>query len=442
MTFQEWLPNCLVVRQVRSSKGDVEFAGDGGELSWSELIDHNVKQFKEGAIDWLSPVLFNGHLQTGYTGYKEFNEIDEVQYKRVVVEYPHGGQGAIDFVVTEPLPEGKKRPDTPAPMGQHPFTRPLDEQYRYAAPGDPTLRSSDESPLLIMCHGLTGGSHESYLRPMLSRITGDAYGFEACVVNSRGCCQSAITTPQLYSGGWTNDLRHCVRELRDRFPNRPFYMMGFSLGAAIVANYIGEEGDRCDVKTAVVMSAPWDMVKGQQFLDGYQFGRRIYSPTLCNNLVRLLTRHLGVLLQSPLFKQKWEASKGKLRTVKDFDDYFTGPMFGYRDSQDYYRDASPRNRIPGIRVPLIGINSLDDPIIGGKSIVPEQELQENPYVRLILTNIGGHLGWFKDVNGYRWYTEPVCEYFSAFQRQVVLPGLKPKNTYDELHCKPVKTSFF
>ncbi len=40
-------------------------------------------------------------------------------------------------------------------------------------------------------------------------------------------------------------------------PDRHIYLMGFSFGATIVSNYLGEEGDKCPIKTAVTISNPW-----------------------------------------------------------------------------------------------------------------------------------------------------------------------------------------
>lgn len=52
--------------------------------------------------------------------------------------------------------------------------------------------------ILFVAHGLTGGSHESYVRAVLARVTSGGLGFRAVVLNFRGCNGSPVVTPRLY----------------------------------------------------------------------------------------------------------------------------------------------------------------------------------------------------------------------------------------------------
>ena len=96
------------------------------------------------------------------------------------------------------------------------------------------IGSMDTKPMLVVLHGLSGGSHEIYLRHVMRPIV-DA-GWEACVVNSRGCAKSKITTGVLYNARATWDVRQVVKWLRKTFPNRPLFGIGYSLGANILVN--------------------------------------------------------------------------------------------------------------------------------------------------------------------------------------------------------------
>lgn len=92
----------------------------------------------------------------------------------------------------------------------------------------------DTKPMLIMLHGLSGGSHEIYLRHVLKPL--QEAGWEACVVNSRGCAMSEVTSGVLYNARATWDVRQVVKWCRERWPNRKLFGMGFSLGANILVN--------------------------------------------------------------------------------------------------------------------------------------------------------------------------------------------------------------
>jgi hypothetical protein len=102
------------------------------------------------------------------------------------------------------------------------------------------LPSDDTKPMLVVLHGLSGGSHELYLRHVLAPLVADK-SWEACVVNSRGCAQTKVTSHVLYNARATWDVRQSVKWLRKMFPNRPLFGIGFSQGANILTNVRTDE---------------------------------------------------------------------------------------------------------------------------------------------------------------------------------------------------------
>ena len=169
---------------------------------------------------YLRPLLFNGHLQTFWTAVRSYDI--PVYYKRRVFsaeDQTFAGTFAVDFAV----PEYQGIDDSLPPRTTY-YT---DSEFE-------ELRSEDDTPMLVILHGLSGGSHEIYLRHMVKPMI-DA-GWEACVVNSRGCAMSKITSGVLYNARATWDVRQIVKWLKTRFPNRPLFGLGFSLGANILVN--------------------------------------------------------------------------------------------------------------------------------------------------------------------------------------------------------------
>jgi predicted alpha/beta-fold hydrolase len=53
-----------------------------------------------------------------------------------------------------------------------------------------------------------------------------------------------ITAPQLYSAGYTDDLRTALLYITHRFPDAPLLGLGFSLGANVLTRYISQEGEK------------------------------------------------------------------------------------------------------------------------------------------------------------------------------------------------------
>ena len=170
----------------------------------------------------LNPLLFSGHLQTIWTVLTEPDI--PIFYKRKLFEaaepeYP--GSFAVDFAV---LPYDAN--DTSLP----PRTAFYSEDELAA------LGSDETKPMVTVLHGLSGGSHEAYLRCVLEPLV--AAGWEACVVNSRGCAMSEVTSPMLYNSRATWDVRQVVKWIRKMWPNRKLFGLGFSLGANIMTNVI------------------------------------------------------------------------------------------------------------------------------------------------------------------------------------------------------------
>jgi len=168
----------------------------------------------------LNPLLFS-HLQTMWTAVKPSGP--PVFYRRKVFDADHTtykGIFAVDFAV-EPFEET----DETLPRKTVYFT---DEQLR-------AMPSDDSKPMLVVLHGLSGGSHEVYLRQAISPLIGRG-GWEVCVVNSRGCARSKIASGVLYNARATWDVRQTIKWLHESFPRRPLFGMGFSQGANMLTN--------------------------------------------------------------------------------------------------------------------------------------------------------------------------------------------------------------
>ncbi len=154
------------------------------------------------------------------------NEGPPIHYKRKIFENEDPafkGSFTVDFVV----PPFSKT-DESLPPRTVSFT---DEEFE-------SIGSLDTHPMLVVQHGLAGGSFEIYLRQVLAPlvIAGGDREWAACVINSRGCAMHKITSSILYNARATWDCRQTVRWLRQTFPNRPLYAIGFSLGANILMN--------------------------------------------------------------------------------------------------------------------------------------------------------------------------------------------------------------
>ncbi|KIX10601.1 uncharacterized protein Z518_01685 [Rhinocladiella mackenziei CBS 650.93] len=370
---------------------------DGRTTSLAELCKSFIPPCR------LNPLLFNGHLQTIWSVLTR--ESVPIYYKRQMFENDdptYTGQFAVDFVTS---PHQESDPNLP------PRTTYFTEQEWK------NIGSPDNRPMLVMLHGLSGGSHELYLRHVLAPLVEDG-GWDACVIISRGCSKTKVTTSVLYNARATWDIRHTVKWLKKTFPNRPLFGIGFSLGANIMTNYLGEEGSNCAFKAAVVLSNPWDLQASSLALQRTWFNRTAYSKTMGQNMKMLFETHFEQISMNPKIDVDL-VRKGKY--LHEFDRYVQGPTWGYPTEGAYYRDASSVDSLLAIRVPFLAIHAEDDPVTASEAL-PREEVQQTPFGVLCTTTTGGHLSWF-ELGGTRWFAKVTTAFFQKMAHEIDLDAV-------------------
>jgi predicted alpha/beta-fold hydrolase len=86
-----------------------------------------------------------------------------------------------------------------------------------------------------MLHGLTGGSHENYIRGLLQIVCKAPINYRAVVYNARGCGFTNVETPQLFNASITDDIREALAHVQKQIgQDAPLIGIGFSLGSNIL----------------------------------------------------------------------------------------------------------------------------------------------------------------------------------------------------------------
>ncbi|KAI8181484.1 putative esterase [Colletotrichum sp. SAR 10_86] len=354
----------------------------------------------------MNPLLFNGHVQTMWTATKQHGP--PIYYKRHVFDADSKaveGTFAVDFV-TKPFEET----DETLP----PRTVYFKDDELAALPSD------DERPQLVVLHGLSGGSHEIYLRHAIAPLV-ESGEWDICVVNSRGCAKSKFTSGTLYNARATWDFRQTVKWLREKFPNRPLFGLGFSLGANMLTNYCGEEGTNCLLTAAIVCSNPFNLEVANKALKRTLIGREVYQRVMGQSMKQLINGHREAM------EKYTKLDLERLNNVTyldEFDREVQCISWGYPTESAYYRDASSCDAVLAIRVPFLALHAKDDPIAVEEAI-PYEEFQKNPYTVLCTTSLGGHLCWFEPGGG-RWHAKPVTNFFNHMAFNVDHNALPPK----------------
>ncbi|KAJ3680114.1 hypothetical protein LUZ60_016392 [Juncus effusus] len=266
-----------------------------------------------------------------------------------------------------------------------------------------------ESPVLVLLPGLTGGSNDTYVRHMLIRAR--KKGFRVVVFNSRGCADSPITTPKFYSASFTDDLTEVINHVSTRYSKSKLYAVGWSLGANILVNYLGQEGKNCILSGAVSLCNPFNLpIADEDFHKGFN---NIYDIALASSLRKIFKKH--ALLFEGIGGEYDIQLAANAKSVRDFDQGLTRVSFGFKSVDDYYYNSSSSRSIKNVSIPLLCIQAGNDPIAPSRGI-PREDIKENENCVLIVTPQGGHLGWVAGESspfGAPW-TDPVVMEFLEY----------------------------
>ncbi len=237
---------------------------------------------------------------------------------------------------------------------------------------------------IILVHGLEGSSAAGYARSMCYAALEAGYATHR--FNMRSCGNTENLALSNYHSGQTSDLLCVLRERRQK-SDLPIYLVGFSLGGNVVLKLTGELGDQArELLTAVcAVSTPIDLKACATAL-----GKRenvIYEKRFLSRLrarIRLRNKQAPEIYSLDPLK--------KIRTIYDFDDLYTGPLFGFGNADNYYGTQSSNRFIGKIRIPALLVQAKDDPLIPF-SVYDHPAFRENPCLTLIAVEHGGHLGF-------------------------------------------------
>ncbi|KDN51239.1 hypothetical protein RSAG8_00868, partial [Rhizoctonia solani AG-8 WAC10335] len=309
--------------------------------------------------------------------------------------------------------------------------------------------ATDLSPIAVVLHGLTGGSHEHYIRALMTELT--STGFRAVVVNARGCAGAPLTSAQLFHGGTTGDLRHALLYIRSQFPSAPLMGVGFSVGANMLAKYLGEEGSSSALCAGVCLANVWDFAVGIEHMEKGNFMQRYVYNNVLGSAQKALYRSASYALQG--VSSRWRLAEvfgASFCGMRWIDDRVASQMAGCKDAKDYYERNSSSKFLSSVKVPLLGLNACDDPI--ASETIPYKAASSSNHFVLATTESGGHLGWFTQENGRlkRWYTRPVVEFLTAIainQTSISAPSSVLNNdgmicdaSCPEIQCREISSS--
>ena len=238
---------------------------------------------------------------------------------------------------------------------------------------------------LIALHGLNGSSEAHYMKGLAAKAF--ARGLNVVRLNQRNCGDTEHLAEGLFHSGLTADAAHVIDELTRVDGIAAIAVAGYSLGGNLALKLAGEYGPHAPAALLGVAAVSPIIEIGECTRALERSENWLYEWNFVRDLKRRMRRkdqcHPGHFDLSRL---------NAVKTVREFDDTFTAPYFGFRNAEDYYHRASAMRVIDRIRVPALVITSEDDPFVPSAPF-HDPRVTGNPHIDLRVSTHGGHCGF-------------------------------------------------
>lgn len=237
---------------------------------------------------------------------------------------------------------------------------------------------------LVLFHGLEGGSDSAYAQAFATVARDRGLGFS--VPHFRGCSGELNLAPRAYHSGDFEEIGWILARLAARH-GAPLLVVGVSLGGNALLRWAEEMGEAAAAvaHAVVAVCSPVDLAASGRAIDR-GLNRLLYARMF---LATMKPKALAKLAQHPgLFNaERLRAA----RTLYEFDDVFTAPLHGYRNTPDYWQRASAKPHLARIRIPALVVNARNDPFVPAASLPRAHEVGRA--VTLWQPEQGGHVGF-------------------------------------------------
>lgn len=266
-----------------------------------------------------------------------------------------------------------------------------------------------EHAALVLLHGLEGSSDSGYMQGCAEIAF--AAGFNVVRLNQRNCGGTEHLTPTLYHSGRSGDLRAVLAELIERDGLTEIFFAGWSMGGNLVLKMAGELGAEAppELRGIVAVNPCFDLAACVEALD--EARNFVYNRHFVRKLKGRMRR------KARMFGGIYSLEQlPRVHSVRDFDELITARHCGFAGADDYYARSSAMRVLGELRVPTMILTSKDDPFVPFATFSHEA-IAGNSFIRLVVTEHGGHCGFISDDAEERFWSETrVVEFCGEFRQ--------------------------
>ena len=248
-----------------------------------------------------------------------------------------------------------------------------------------------QHPTIVVLHGLNASSDAHYMKGIATKAF--TRGMNVVRLNQRNCGGTEHLSAGLFHSGLTADVRFVVEELMavDGLP--AIAVAGYSLGGNLALKLAGEYGDDAPPALRAVCAVSPIIEISQCVAALERRGNGLYQWNFVKDLKRRMRRKEQV--RPGHFDLTRLAS---IKTVREFDEAYTAPYFGFAGAEDYYNRASSMRVVDRVRIPALVITSEDDPFVPSQPF-HDPRVSTHPHITLVVSAHGGHCGFVSQPSG-------------------------------------------
>jgi uncharacterized protein len=243
----------------------------------------------------------------------------------------------------------------------------------------------DNAPLVVLFHGLEGSSASHYAQAFADWAQECAVAY--AVPHFRGCSGEINRAPRAYHSGDYEEVGWILQRMRTEHPLRRIVAVGVSLGGNALLRWAQEMGGAASSVVSAVASvcSPIDLMASGLAI-GRGFNRQVYTRMFLRSMkpkaIARLALHPGLFNRDKLLRA---------RDLYEFDNLFTAPLHGFKNTDDYWTRASAKPHLARLRIPALVLNTLNDGFVPASSLPAQHEAGR--YVTLWQPRHGGHVGF-------------------------------------------------
>ena len=272
------------------------------------------------------------------------------------------------------------------------------------ADGHPVVLKGFHSPhpeaegLVILFHGWEGSQDSTYIQTTARRLYDRGQSVFRLVYRDHG--DTHHLNEGMFFAPHFAEVLEATRQAAKLADGLPVYVVGFSLGGNYALRTAARHEQEAIKGLAHVFSISpvINPLEAAPLIDDFPLIRRYFLKKFTDTLSK----------KQAAFPHRYDfGDMLSKRSVMELTDYVVPRFSQWADRAGYFNGYKiGRDQLKHVRTPTTVITAKDDPIIPWEHVL---ELELSPAIELILTEHGGHNGFFDSLTGPAWYERYIWE---------------------------------